>query len=232
MVLAWPAAAPAADALPVGNADGVVLKPSRQGIVVSFRKDAARRFRAIAGRPVRVTCTRLPAPRLGIEITGSLSENLRAPRRRRPFRVQTIPGTRADYCEVVRRRFKRRGRGTTESVPALQVASVPLTQRGAVHLDELERALELANLLTVVGVLADERGQRGYPSSAEIESRSEGEVVALATPQDSPPPGRIGYYSDGALHVAAVALSAQGRRLFLERDGDRVSTNLIRYLND
>jgi hypothetical protein len=56
-------------------------------------------------------------------------------------------------------------------------------------------------------------------------------VVALATPSDTPAAGSIGYYSDGAQHVATVVVSASGRRLFLEADVDHViRTNVIEYL--
>ena len=56
-------------------------------------------------------------------------------------------------------------------------------------------------------------------------------VVSLPNPSDTPPAGSIGYYSDGALHVAAVVLSASGRRLFLEGDVDHViRTNVLEYL--
>ena len=56
-------------------------------------------------------------------------------------------------------------------------------------------------------------------------------VVALASPSDTPPSGSIGYYSDGAQHVAAVVLSATGRRLFFEFDADEtVRTNVIGYI--
>lgn len=225
-------AAPSATALPVGNADGVAVKRSPNGVVFSFRKAATRRFRVIAGRRIRVTCVRLPPRQLGLEFTDTQSEDLRAPRRRRPFRASAIRAQRSDYCEVTRRRFKRKRRRSTETVGPRLVASVPLTQKGAVHLDERERALELSDFLTGVGALADERRQHTYPTSAEIQGRLPDEVVALTTPAGTPPPGRIGYYSDGALHVVAVSVSAQGRRLYIERDGDRLATNLIQYLND
>ena len=53
----------------------------------------------------------------------------------------------------------------------------------------------------------------------------------LASPADTPPPGTVGYYSDGAEHAAAVTLSAAGRRLFIEVDADDVlRTNVARYL--
>ena len=46
--------------------------------------------------------------------------------------------------------------------------------------------------------------------------------MRLASPADTPPPGRIGYYSDGALHVAVVIVSGSGRRLFIELEPDDV----------
>ena len=56
-------------------------------------------------------------------------------------------------------------------------------------------------------------------------------VVELPSPSDTPPAGSIGYYSDGAQHVAAVVLSASGRRLFFEADVDDViRSNVIRYV--
>ena len=39
-------------------------------------------------------------------------------------------------------------------------------------------------------------------------------------------PGRIGYYSDGALHVAVVIVSGSGRRLFIEHENDVLHTNV------
>ena len=56
-------------------------------------------------------------------------------------------------------------------------------------------------------------------------------VVELPGPSDTPPAGSIGYYSDGAQHVAAVVLWASGRRLFFEADVDHaIHTNVVEYL--
>jgi hypothetical protein len=74
----------------------------------------------------------------------------------------------------------------------------------------------------------------GYPSYAQISEtnrRIAGTLVELAGPGDSPPSGRYGYYSDGHEQIAVVALSASGRRLFIERSaGDVLSTNVAGYL--
>jgi hypothetical protein len=57
-------------------------------------------------------------------------------------------------------------------------------------------------------------------------------VVALAAPDAPPPPGgRVGYFSDGANHLAVATLSAAGRGLFIEINGDVTSTNVLEYLN-
>jgi hypothetical protein len=48
---------------------------------------------------------------------------------------------------------------------------------------------------------------------------------------DSPSDVRLEPYSDGGEHAAAVALSAAGRRLFIELNADRVlHTNVAEYL--
>lgn len=233
LVLCAPAGVAAAQSpLPIGNDRGVVVRADAPGVVVSFRRAAARRFAVVAGRRVRVRCVNLPPPRLGIRVTEARSETLRAPRRRRPFRAVSVSGRGVDFCEVFRASFDRKRRGVTQRVPARLVASVPLTSRGAVYLDERELAGELSAVVTGVGTLADERRQSTFPTSQEIQARSRGQIVALADPGGTPPKGKLGYYSDGALHVAVVAVSAVGRRLFIELDGDRLATNVAEYLNE
>jgi hypothetical protein len=54
--------------------------------------------------------------------------------------------------------------------------------------------------------------------------------VALGAPSDTPPAGAVGYYSDGAQHAAAVVLSASGKRLFLEQNGDVLHMNIAKYI--
>jgi hypothetical protein len=127
---------------------------------------------------------------------------------------------------VFRARFRRRRGRTKVTVPRRLIVTVPLTQRGAVWLDEQARTVTLLGLLELAGILAQDRGQSTYPSSAELIARTRGAVLALSSPAATPPAGRYGYYSDARLHVAAVTLSAAGRRLFVEYDGDRLSTNV------
>ena len=58
-------------------------------------------------------------------------------------------------------------------------------------------------------------------------------MVAPATPAATPGGESVGYYSDGAEHMAVVVVSAAGRRLFIELDADRVlRTNVIHLIID
>jgi hypothetical protein len=233
LAFSLPAAASGAQ-LPVGQADGVRVKREQGAIVVVFTRQAARLYRRVAGKRVTVSCTELPAE----EELGPVSINtgeitLRAPERRRPLR--TGDRTRGlDYCRVwlaartVRRDGARTRRGRQH------IVSVPLSQRGAVYLDEQFKAIALSTLLSLAGTEADRRNSPGYPTAPqllELLDRLSGfRIVALASPADTPPPGAIGYFSDGLRHVAAVIVSASGRRLFIELQAEDVLyTNVSRY---
>jgi len=225
--------APSAGAtLPVGEADGVRIVRERGALVVVFTPRAEKLRRRVAGKPVSVLCTEfLPSGTAGGGITQ------RAPRRGR--RIYTGDRTRGmDYCRVwlAARTVRRNGR--RERIGRRLVVSVPLTQAGAVHLDEESKSFALLRLLTFAELLAETRELSGYPTAAQLLETAEGEgpapsrrpLVALAAPTDTPPGSSIGYYSDGAQHVSAVILSASGRRLFLEYEGDVLHTNVARYV--
>jgi hypothetical protein len=215
--------APAASAqpppkeLPTGEVDGVrVKRTARDGIVVTFTDEAARLYRRIAGRRVIVSCGKLGSPQLvlGRELIEQ-SEALVAPRRRAPLR--TGMRTRGfDFCSVARARGPADEAGT--------LVTVSITQDGAVYLDEQAVG---ENLVTALGLAT--RDQRTFLPANEIVQRvgDRFPVVALAAPTDSPPAGRIGIFSDGAKHAAAVGLSTLGRRLFFEVNGDTVATNTL-----
>ena len=48
------------------------------------------------------------------------------------------------------------------------IVSVPLTQAGAVYLDEQAKAITLVGMLSVVGLLAEKRNSSGYLTPAEL----------------------------------------------------------------
>ena len=68
------------------------------------------------------------------------------------------------------------------------------------------------------------------PSAAQVAARLDG--VALDSPDQAPPPGTLGVYSDGAVHVYAAQADHAGRLLFVEEDGDVTRTDLAGYLTD
>ena len=229
LVLVFPSAGAAQAPLPVGETDGVrVVRDRGGGIVVVFTKRAEKLRRKVAGKMVSVHCTEfLPDGRS----VGGVTQ--RAPRRGR--RIRTGDRTRGmDYCRVwLAARTVRRGETRTRHGREL-VVSVPLTQDGAVFLDEESKVRLIFGLLTISGFEAQERNRTGYLTPAELLAEfpqlERLPFVALAAPSDTPPAGAVGYYSDGAQHAAVVALSTLGRRLFLETHGDVLHTNIAKYV--
>lgn len=217
------AASSAGAQLPLEENDGVRIFRERGALVVEFTPRAEKLRRRLAGRVIRVTCTELPPP----DDSGFVSINTggaayRVPRRSRTLR--TGDRTRGlDYCRLSRVR-PQRGRK--------RILSVPLTQRGAVYLDEEEKAAKVFSIILFASLAAEEAG--GYPTYANLldfASRQPGsaltediarELVPLVGPDDTPAAGAVGYYSDGGEHVAAVTLSRSGRRLFLEYEPGRI----------
>jgi len=143
-----------------------------------------------------------------------------------------------DFCEVWLDARTVTRHGTRVRYSRQLIVAIPLTQRGAVRLDERRRALALLVLLDVAAALQPDGSSYRFPAPADLIARLPAltrplplSVVALSAPSDTPAAGSIGYYSDGAQHAAAVLLSASGRRLFLEYDADEViRTNVAKYL--
>jgi hypothetical protein len=233
LALVLPSAAAAQTPLPVGEADGVRIVRERGALVVVFTQRAEKLRRKVAGKLVTVDCTEFVR---GGTYGGGITQ--RAPRRGR--RIYTGDGTRGmDYCRVwlaartVRRGGERQRRGREH------IVSIPLTQEGAVYLDEQFKAIALLGLLTVAQLGAEDRNRTGFLSPAQLlqlvgnpRPRPPYALVALAAPSDTPPAGAVGYYSDGARHAAAVVVSASGKRLFLELNGDVLHTNIADHIFD
>jgi hypothetical protein len=229
ILLITPALSSAAAPLPVGRSDGVTVKRRGGTIHVTFSK---RLHKRLAGKTVGIYCTDLPDPEdLGFVGTGSGGARYRVPAHRRT--IGTGDATQGnDLCRIWRPPHKS---GKTR-VGRRLIASVPLTQRGAVHLDEQELALALVLLLGVAGE-AGGSGENTYPTYAQFVDWFEREnggapkrLVALTQPSDTPPARTIGYYSDGVKHAAFVVLSTSGRRLFVEVSADRtLYTNVAEY---
>jgi hypothetical protein len=88
---------------------------------------------------------------------------------------------------------------------------VTRTEQGVTDLDERLRALELDSMFD-------------QPLAALQEEIGDG-VVALDSPDASPPPGTVGLFKNEQTS-AAVALLRDGRRWYVRRDGDVFSTNV------
>jgi hypothetical protein len=226
--------------LPVGEAKGVrIVRDNLGALVVVFRPSAARLWRRVAGRRVSVLCEKGPDPDPdGGFISEEGGTTFRAPKRGRRLRTGDL--TRGmDFCEVWLERRTVRRNGERLHYGRTPIVAIPLTQRGAVRLDERARARALGTLLGIAAVLPSREGEFDrYATPAELVAYVpllrrplRLSVVALPSPSDTPPAGSIGYYSDGAQHVAAVVLSASGRRLFFEADVDEViRTNVLKYI--
>lgn len=215
-------AAPPADAqLPVGQAEGVRIVRPQGRIVVVFSERAAKLYRQVAGRRVSVLCTEVTSS--GYSTGG---ETLRAPKRGR--RLVTGDLTRGlDYCRVQLTGRSRR-----------VVVSIPLTQRGAVLLDEERVTHELLALGVLANIASERLRLDGPPTTAQLlrflerrDRRQRARVAGLESPADTPPVGKLGYYSDGGERTAWVGLSASGRRLFIESEPDGVlRTNVATHI--
>jgi hypothetical protein len=229
LVLVLPSAGAAQGPVPLRETDGVRIVRERGAIVVVFAKRAERLWKRVAGRRVDVHCTQLFE-----DGTGSGNNVVRAPKRGR--RIPTGDLSRGwDYCRVWLEARTVRRDGRRHRVPRRLIASVPLTQQGTVFLDNQFNAFLLTALLTVSELVAEDRGREGFLTPEELMQLANPQpgapaLVALPSPSDTPPPGAIGYYSDGAKHAAAVTVSAAGKRLFFEVNGDAVHTNVLRYL--
>lgn len=224
--------------LPVGEANGVRIVRERGAIVVVFTPQAARLWRRVAGKRVSVMCWERSEPdEFGIVTEGGGGSTFRMPRRGRRLRTGDLSRG-MDLCEVWLEPRTLIRNGERRRYGRELIVAIPLSQKGAVRLDERARAHALLGVINLGGIYARQRGLDRYLTPAELVAQLPQitrplklAVVALSSPSDTPPAGSLGYYSDGTEHVAAVVLSASGRRLFLEFDVDHtIRTNVSEYL--
>jgi hypothetical protein len=214
--------------LPVGEARGVRLVEGRGGLVLIFSPRSARLRERINSRHAWISCTNMG------ELFSSVGGgNLDVPRHGR--RVPTgFSVDDPDFCRFFLRSHTFRRDGSRRRVPRRVLFSIPLTQAGAVYLDEEAKTAKMAPISTIVSLVKSELKLSGYPTYAQLvrqQPKLANRVVALSAPDEAPPPTRIGYYSDGQEHIAVAILSASGKRLFIEHSaGDVLSTNVAAHL--
>jgi hypothetical protein len=221
-VLLVPSAALAQAELPVGEAHGVKIVREHKAIVVVLSPKLQKRY---AGKLLVVSCTTLMQ-----DGTNSGSEPVRVPAHGR--KLFTGDATRKiDFCRVAAPRH----RGGSKRI----LVSVPLTQKGAVFLDEETKTITMFRALGVMSFVVERQKLDRYPTYDELiqglPKRARApvarRVVALAAATDAPPAGKVGYYSDGGENVTVATVSALGRRLFIAYGPDDVfSTNVLGYI--
>jgi hypothetical protein len=233
LVLAAPGAGAASIAsriLPIrGAADGVTAGTTNRTAWLKFGPRAATLYRKLAGQKATVGCGDLSVKDDGEAWSGatvgsdgsSRSESGRAglwwvqrklPGRR--GRVSFLRGQNTDVCFIATREPKSDDI-CVEVVPedglCVRVL-VALTDKGRTALDERSRSFELDTVFSVP--IADIQKEFGADS-----------VVALASPDASPPVDQVGVFQSGQT-TAAVATLADGRRWYVRQDGDVFSTNV------
>jgi hypothetical protein len=209
--------------LPVGEAHGVkVLRDGHHGIVVVLSAKLHKRF---AGKNLIVACTTLMEDGSNVG-----SQVMRVPRRgRRLVTGDVTPNI--DYCRLWRPRTKHSSKRI--------LVSVPLTQKGAVFIDEETKTFTMLGVLFYVDFAAKKQHVDGAPTYdqliASLPERARAAVskriVPLAAPTDAPPARKIGYYGDGHENLALAIVSASGRLLFIRYGPDEtLTTNVSSYM--
>ena len=179
VALALPTAAQAQ--LPVGSANGVKIVRDR-GIVVVFTQRATKLWRQVAGRRVTVKCTELMDPDdSGLQST--FSGEFRPSARRGAaggcaLATSPVGSTTATVHLAPRTvgKGERRRRLSRE-----WIVSIPLSQVGAVFLDELQRSWAMMSLLLGAELLGDRNPGDGFFTPAELrDPRATARQAALA----------------------------------------------------
>jgi hypothetical protein len=209
--------------LPVGEAHGTrVLREGHHGIVVVLSRKMHKRF---AGKDVIVACTTLLKDGSSIG-----SQKMRVARRSRRLVTGDVTPN-IDYCRVWRPRTKHSSKRI--------LVSVPLTQKGAVFLDEESKTYRMLEVELLASWAAEKQKldtPATYDQLLRIVPKRAREafskyVVPLAAPTDTPPPRTVGYYSNGVDQVALAIVSASGRLLFIRHGpDDTLSTNVAGYM--
>jgi hypothetical protein len=214
--------------LPVGEARGVRLVDDHGGLVLIFSHRSAKLRERINSRYAWMECTNL-----GDVVSIGFGGNLDVPRRGR--RVPTgFATSNADFCHFFLRAHTVKRHGSRHQIPRRELFSIPLTQAGAVYLDEESKTRKMLTISLLASLVKDDQKLPGEPTYAQLIQKYPQlvkVVVQLPAPGDTPPPKRIGYYSDGQEHVALAILSGSGKRLFIEHSaGGVLTTNVAGYV--
>jgi hypothetical protein len=220
LLVALPVSQAGAANLPTGHAKGVSVLIRKHTVTFRFGPNLDPTVRSLAsGRRIELTCTHL-GPMLMNRFRPSSSEGqrLRAPRRLHDLRLKREIGSKPSFCSVWQVTPVHRS-----------LVDIPVTEDGAIYLDERETFSTIRNAATTAAFDAEDAGRSTFAPTDELvtdwNNGNLGPAVALQSPGDTPPAGKLGLFSDGALHFAAVKLTTSGKRLFYELNGEVVTTN-------
>jgi len=178
----------------------------RNGIVFTYDRSAAKRYKRIAGRIVITDCvnvSRSSSDGLILD-TGGGGVEIRAPKRRAPIVDGDL--THADFCTLSLPVSRARER---------VVATVPLSAIGVEYLDQRRVA---RRVLSVVAV----------PAPGLLRALG---AVLLTSQQTIPPAGKLGAYVSGE-HLYVAERDQAGLLLFWQIDGPVTRTNMIPFVTD
>ena len=219
--------------LPVGHAKGVRLVLDHGSIVLIFGNRAHKLRQRINSPHAWIDCTDFADA--GEEFGTGFGGNLDGPARGRRFNTG-IEGRGADYCRVYLRAHTVERRHSRTRTPRIILFSIPITQAGAVYLDEEAGTRRMLKASVFIAVTMDKLKLSSYPTYAQILQaypQAKRVLVGLAAPGDAPPPKLVGYYSDGQEHTALATLSTLGKRLFIENSAGNVfSSNVTAHVFD
>jgi hypothetical protein len=227
-LIGLPAAPAAAAALPtLGAAEGVTATLTAGHVELRLSGTAATAAARYVGRTLNVECTNHPRPGLLFaKGAGTSSSGSSAPVVREADGTLVVAAQGAieadvplDVCWLQRPDGPRRvvahhdGIEETTSAERPPLARAAVTPAGALWLQEL------ADVSRLYDVLIKAQGHGTHPLPATL-TALQPDVVALDGPDASPPPGQVGYWSDGVRHTVLATVTATGRRMVEEDLGD------------
>lgn len=213
--------------LPTGHARGVHVTVKPHTAVFRFGPYLNFGVRyLVSGRRTELRCTWLQPARLdGWRPWSAWNRHLRAPLHLRTLQLRYPETTRPSLCSIWQMSPVHRS-----------LVDVAITQDGAVYLDERKTVGALVDAVYNASSDARDSGTTTFPTSEQMVDQyshsNSGSAVALASPNDTPRPGKLGIFSDGAQHFEAVKLSTLGRRLFYDLNAGQLTTNAQAYLFD
>jgi hypothetical protein len=205
-------------------ADGVrAVKRANGEDVIRFDAKAAKLYKSIAGKTAEISCsTRIAADDAGplTPVGSGFTATAKLPKRRGSVRLGT---TKAEVCAIATKKAEDEQLCLPPELGSklcVRVA-VALKPAGAAYLDSRARTIELAFSASLLGVaLTPDFKVPGNTTLEKMHNLLGPDVVELATPDESPAAGKLGYWAPDVKNFALVVLLADGTRRFVSiRDG-------------